>query len=312
MPNAKDAIKGFMSRSGQHTTTVHETAAPAVQHEVVKPTQHEEVNTALDKEVHQDHYHHKVQPVQDREVLPEQHTHNVAAVEHRDFDHRDNDKTRQALEAEAAKFKDERVIQETARSQSHAAAVQGEHVHHHVHETVQPVVHKETIQPSVVHTAVPIHETHHNAAKHHATSTLPPVNMSEYKKQGGALGGKEERFGSFEGEPSVQSSSIGGATGTHRTETPVRGTSHGDFNPLDAGREHEVGGFRRAGEGGMAGAGMNDMRKERGYGQEYGHERNDSGKGLDSPTGERKQPGLMDKLNPKVDADGDGVAGFMK
>jgi hypothetical protein len=29
-------------------------------------------------------------------------------------------------------------------------------VHHHVHEHVQPVINKETVQPHVVHTTIPI------------------------------------------------------------------------------------------------------------------------------------------------------------
>lgn len=33
---------------------------------------------------------------------------------------------------------------------------------------------------------------------------------------------------------------------------------------------------------------------------------------IDSNTSSRKKPSLMDKLNPKVDADGDGKPGFMK
>jgi len=32
----------------------------------------------------------------------------------------------------------------------------------------------------------------------------------------------------------------------------------------------------------------------------------------DSVSSEHKKPGLMDKLNPKVDSDGDGKRGFMK
>jgi hypothetical protein len=69
---------------------------------------------------------------------------------------------------------------------------------------------KQTIEPHVVHTTVPIHEVHHNAAQHHATSELPPVSMAEYKKQGGVLSGREERYDGFEGEPR----SVGGAAST--------------------------------------------------------------------------------------------------
>lgn len=72
----------------------------------------------------------------------------------------------------------------------------------------------ETIQPTVVHTTVPIHEVHHNAAQVHSTSALPVVSMADFKKQGGVLTGREERFDGFEGEPR----SVGGALGAAGAE----------------------------------------------------------------------------------------------
>lgn len=129
MDKTKETIKGFMSKSGHHDTTVHEQVAPAVKHETVKPTRHEEVTTAVDKEVHQDHYHRQVQPVFDREVLPEQHKHNVGGVVNREFDNRDHEQTKATLEAEQAKLRDERIVHETKHTQTRAPVVEGEHVH---------------------------------------------------------------------------------------------------------------------------------------------------------------------------------------
>merc|ERR1711974_544169 len=37
MDSAKAAVKDFMSKSGQHDTTVHEKVAPAVKHETIQP-----------------------------------------------------------------------------------------------------------------------------------------------------------------------------------------------------------------------------------------------------------------------------------
>ncbi|KAK0707291.1 hypothetical protein B0H67DRAFT_556017 [Lasiosphaeris hirsuta] len=201
MDKTKKAVGDFMSKAGHHDTTVHEKVAPAIKHETIKPTQHEEINTAVDQEVHQDHYHRTVQPVQDQEVLPEQHRHKVAGTVQREFDHRDQVTTERALKAEAGKLRNEREIADTSHTYSRAPVVQGEHVHHHVHETVQPLVQKEIIQPEVVHTTVPVHEVHHNTARHHPTSELPPVSMDEFEKKGGALGGAEGRTSAFEGCP---------------------------------------------------------------------------------------------------------------
>jgi len=261
MEKAKAAVQNFVSKAGHHDTTVHEQVAPAVQHETVKPHQHEEVSTAVDKEVHQDHFHHTVQPVHDREILPEKHEHKMGEVEHRQFDHRDHDRTKQTLEGEAAKFHDKREVHDTTQSQSQAPVVQGEHVHHHVHETIQPVLHKEVVQPNVVHTTVPIHEVHHDEAKHHGTTSLPPVSMADFQKQGGVLGGRGERTDAFEGCPEgcEKRGQAGHTHHTHDGDTSTgRTTGHGE-------RSAET----------------------------------------------TKKPSLMDKLNPKKDADGDGKKGFM-
>lgn len=129
MEQAKTAIKDFTSRSGHHDTTVHESVAPSVQHETVKPTRHENITSAVDKEIHQDHYHRTVQPVHDREVLPEKHTAKLGEVQHRQFDHRDHEGSKRALATEQGQFKDERVLHDTKHTQSTAPAVGSEHIH---------------------------------------------------------------------------------------------------------------------------------------------------------------------------------------
>lgn len=242
MDKAKAAVSDFMHRSGKHDTTVHETVAPAVQHETVKPHQHEDIITAVDKEAHQDHYHRTVQPVHDREVLPEQHTAKLGAVQHREFDHRDHDTTKHNLATEQQAFKNETVVTDTTHSQSAAPVVAGEHVHHHIHETIQPVVEKETIQPHVVHTTIPIHEVHHNPAQHHQSSELPAMSMAEFKQQGGVLGGREERYDAFEGQPKHVHGTL---KDMMHGKTSKRDSAHGqslqqeathdNFDPVDGG-----------------------------------------------------------------------------
>lgn len=263
MEKAKAAVSDFMHKSGHHDTTVHETVAPAVTQETVKQHQHEEVITAVDKEAHQDHYHRTVQPVQDREVLPEQHEAKLGAVQHREFDHRDHDSTKRNLAAEQQAFRDERVVQDKTHSQSAAPVVGGEHVHHHIHETIQPVVNKETIQPSVVHTTVPIHEVHHNAAQHHQTSELPAMSMSEFKQQGGVLGGREERYDGFEGQPKHIGGTLkhmmDGQTSKREMGTDhglKEGSMHGDYDPLDGGRHNNQNAAGLAGTTGATTGGL--------------------------------------------------------
>ncbi|KAI8936205.1 hypothetical protein NX059_006634 [Plenodomus lindquistii] len=393
MDKAKAAITDFMGRSGHHDTTVHEAVAPAVTQETIKPHVHEEVNTAIDKEVHQDHYHRTIQPVQDREVLPEKHEARLGAVQHREFDHRDHDATKRNLVAEQAQFKDERRVEAATHSQSVAPVVGGEHVHHHIHETIQPVVQKETIQPSVIHTTVPIHEVHHNKATHHETTALPAMTMDQFKAKGGSLTGREERYDEFEGVPKNIGSSTAGGLGavsglshkdghhSHGTANPldrnndgrvdardVTGSSttrtHGTANPLDRNNDGRVDARDATGSSTTRSHGTanpldrnNDGRVDardatgssttRSHGTANPLDRNNDGRVDARDTGAagqgnlagsstqggilgnnthsgtshtgtshtdttHKKPSLMDKLNPKVDADGDGKAGFMK
>ena len=144
---------------------------------------------------------------------------------------------------------------------------------------------KETIQPSVVHTTVPIHEVHQNEAKHHAASALPAVSMADFKKQGGSLTGREERYDGFEGEPRA----VGGALGGSSTTS---GPHSSNFeNKVDPRVDSDRDGSRNMGATG-AGAG--------GYGSTAGttggYGSGPTGSGYDT-TGTKK-PGLMDKLNP--------------
>ncbi|KAH9840383.1 Allergen, partial [Teratosphaeria destructans] len=147
MESAKAAVKDFMSKSGHHDTTVHEKVAPAVTHETIERKEHENVQSAIDKEVHQDHYHTSVQPVSDTAMLKEQHHHNLLPVEHRQFEHDSADDVQRRLATEQAQFRDQKQRVEGAHTSAVAPVVAGEHIHHHVHETIQPVVQKQTIEP---------------------------------------------------------------------------------------------------------------------------------------------------------------------
>jgi len=287
MDKAKQAVSGFLSKDGKHDTTVHETVNPAVTNEHVTKTRHEQATTAIDREVHQDHHHTSVQPVQDKQVLPEQHSHNLAGVQHKEIHHGNNDHVKQRLDAERAQFKDTREVGETQHTASVNPTVAGEHVHHHVHENIQPVIQRETVQPSVVHSTIPIHEVHHNEAKHHTASALPAVSMSEFQKQGGSLGGREERTDAFQGEPR----SVGGTLGGHGASGTTSLTEkEGGYGTHGTHGHHNTSTHDKY-EGGAVGS----TNTTHGYN--------------DSAT--TKKPSLMDKLNPMKDTDNDGKKGIM-
>jgi len=277
MDKAKASVKSFLSKDGKHDTTVHETVNPAITHETVSPTQHTESQTVVDREVHQDHHHTSVQPIKDREVLPEQHTHQMGATEHREVHHGNDSHVKERLAAEAAQFKNKQTVGATQHTTSDAGVVGGEHVHHHVHENIQPVVQKETIQPSVVHTTHPVHEVHHNEAKHHTASTLPAVTMDQFRSQGGSLGGREERHDAFAGEPKAVGGTLGGQ-GAHGTTSLTENDRHHNGTHNGAGLAGTTGGT------------------------------NNHGTTTDA---QGKKPSLMDKLNPMKDSDRDGKKGIM-
>eukprot|EP00918_Siedleckia_nematoides_P010334 GHVU01022561.1.p1 GENE.GHVU01022561.1~~GHVU01022561.1.p1 ORF type:complete len:271 (+),score=47.53 GHVU01022561.1:102-914(+) len=269
MEKAKAAVTGFLSKDGKHDTTVNEVVAPAVQQEHITPTRHEQAHTAVDREVHQHHHHTSVQPVHHKEVLPEQHTHNVAAVEHRQVVHGNDEHIKQRLAAEQAAFKNTREVGGTQVTGSAAPVVAGEHVHHHVHEVIQPIINKETVQPTVVHTTVPIHEVHQNEAKHHNATHLPPVTLKEFEKNIGSVNGREERTDAFAGEPKSMGSTLGGhgAAGTTSITQNESAVSHGSSGPTA------------------------------------------TTTGTNNKTGQKAS--VLDKLNPKKDANHDGKAGVM-
>lgn len=158
-------------------------------------------------------------------------------------------------------------------------------------QTIQPIIQKETIQPQVIHTTVPIHEIHHNEAKHHAASALPAVSLEEFKRQGGTLSGREERFDGFEGEPRAIGSTLGGNSTGRNTGTH---SSHLE-NKLDPRIDSDRDGSRAGHADGTSGS----------YPSQY-----DSKTGIGSTTG--KKPSLIDRLNPTKDTDGDGKKGLLE
>jgi len=195
-------------------------------------------------------------------------------------------------------------------------AVSGEHVHHHVHEVIQPIIQKETVQPTVIHTTIPIHEVHQNEPKHHTATQLPALTMEEFKRQGGYLSGREEHTDSFEGEPKAVGGTLGGArasgttslteddtwrttgTGNQRGETTTTGRTTDSTTAARTAAGTAAGtaaagtaaGMTAAGNSGVGGTSVGMM----GTGASYAEKTRSHG----STSNGGKRQGLMDKLNP--------------
>ncbi|KAK2063089.1 allergen [Colletotrichum caudatum] len=315
MEKAKQAVSGFVSKDGQHKTTVHEDVNQAATEEHVRPHRHENINTVVDKEVHQDHHHTTVQPIKDQQTLPEKHLHNAVPVTHKTFNHEDSKETKHTLDREQAKFKDTSVTHDTTHTSTAAPVVTGERVHHHVHEHIQPVIQRDVVQPHVVHTTVPIHETHHAKPVHHAATTLPAKTLDEFNRdKAGHVGHGHHKVGEFDGCPDkldkgFAKSEHAGVAGTHghshnhhtvgdvpKPVSTVEGIMHGTH---PTGVQNDP-----AHSTGAAATGASSLNtSEPRLGSTTHH-----ADGLDA-TG--KKVSLVDKLNPFKDADGDGKKGIM-
>ncbi|KAK5096791.1 hypothetical protein LTS08_007281 [Lithohypha guttulata] len=207
MDAARAAVSKITSHGGERTD-VDEVVRPVVTEEVVKPHRHEETTEAVDKEIHQHHYHTTVQPLADKQVLPEQHVHNVAPQIERSFEHGNLEQDRARAAAEMGQFQNTSTTLGTTQSTQAAPAVVGQHVHHHVHEVVQPVIHQETIQNEVVHTTIPIHETHVAPSEHHGISMLPLKSMDEFSRTGTDLKSGQHAHEEYEGHPKPYNESL--------------------------------------------------------------------------------------------------------
>lgn len=302
MDAARAAVHKITSRTG-HRTDVDEVVNPAVVSETIKPHRHEETQEAIDREVHQDHYHTTVQPIAHRETLPEQHKHNMLPQVNREFRHDNERETQQRVSAELGAFKNTQTVAQTTTSRNAAPSVTGEHVHHHVHETVQPVIHKETIQPEVIHTTIPIHETHIASAQHHGMSALPMKTLDEFTRAGGVIQGtKSHTHEEYDGAPRPYNEKL--RTSIDKVLPGTHGTAGAAGTAGGVGALGTTGRHRRSSS--ASSSDYEDSRKTRDSGI--------GGVGSDkhtSSTGQKK-PSLMDKLNPRVDANGDGKPGFMK
>ncbi|KAJ4148201.1 hypothetical protein LMH87_002681 [Akanthomyces muscarius] len=229
MDKAKKAVSNFLSKDGKHDTTIDQDVRDPVVKEQVRPQRHEEVITAVDQEIHQDHHQTVVQPLNVKETLPEKHSHNMVGVNEKSVNHANEAETKAALKQDAAQYTSERNVADTEHSTSTGAAITGQRTHHHVHHHVQPVIQKETIQPEVVHTTIPVHEVHQAAAIHHETTILPTKTMEEFLGGSGgnvAASSTPKKIAEFDGCPSLKDKAL------QKEQEAAHGHSHGTTDAI--------------------------------------------------------------------------------
>ncbi|KAI1111620.1 hypothetical protein F5Y14DRAFT_305170 [Nemania sp. NC0429] len=150
---------GSAGGADQQTDSVDRETAPAVEHETIRKQHEQREQKVVDRERHQDHYKTTVQPLKEREVMPERHMHEEADVRHRYIDHDREHDAKVMLERKQAQFQDTKEEHEVRGETIKEPTVASERTHHHLHETIQPVIEKETVIPSVTHKKIPIKET---------------------------------------------------------------------------------------------------------------------------------------------------------
>jgi len=168
------------SISGDVDKTVEEDAevAPAVEHTHVKKQHETREQTFVEKEKHQDHYHTTIQPLKDSEVLPEKHD-STQETEHKNIN-KDDGRAKAKAEADRAGF-ESTSEEKQFESSTKVPTQEEEHVHHHLHETVQPVIEKEVIDPSVTHKRVDVKEKIQEPSTNEGVTTNSAISADEFQ-----------------------------------------------------------------------------------------------------------------------------------
>lgn len=153
----------------------------------------------MDRERHQHHYHTTVQPLKDQEVVPEKHDAEVAATQYQEVNKDSGRKVdvETKHDAEAAAYKDKTEKAATKETKTQKGTVVNENVHHHLHETIQPVIEKgtstirccrgilltntaETIVPEVTHKKIPVKEVVREKTEDHGVTKKEAISVDEF------------------------------------------------------------------------------------------------------------------------------------
>ncbi|KAJ9125859.1 hypothetical protein QFC24_002643 [Naganishia onofrii] len=224
MSNALNHAKEFLTRSAQNDSTeVCSETAPEIVQEHIKQNERVETVEAIDRERHVHHHQHRVQPIVDKQVLDTKHEFNVLPEVTRESKHDMIPEHRAKLEEQRNLYHNTQTAAPVVREQVAGGVQANEHVHHHVHETIQPVIQRETVASTHVHTTIPIHEKIHDAPVVHEMTTLPTVTLDEFKSKAGGVHAHSHRDGDhshqyYEGSPRV--GGPGASEGTSATGRP--------------------------------------------------------------------------------------------
>ncbi|GAW15666.1 hypothetical protein ANO14919_050850 [Xylariales sp. No.14919] len=177
----KDEEGAAPGSAGNNETTYDKKTAEAVEHETIQKKHQLREQQVIDRERHQEHHKTTVQPLKEREVMPEQHAYEQADVQRRNFKHGNENDARVMLDRKQGQFKNTSE-EAAARSKTlQEPTLTSDHIHHHLHETVQPVIEKETVMPSVTHKTIPIKEMHQEPTLDEGVTINAPMSREEFE-----------------------------------------------------------------------------------------------------------------------------------
>merc|ERR1712230_206938 len=140
-------------------TTVDAKVNPAVEHTHVKKAHETREQTFVEKEKH-----HYEQESKEKNI------------------NRDDSTAREKAANDTAGYQSS-IDEKKFESSTKEPTIVDEHVHHHLHETIQPVIEKEVLDPSVTHKRVDVKENIQEQSKHHGVTTNSAISVDEFQKK---------------------------------------------------------------------------------------------------------------------------------
>ncbi|KAF8902723.1 hypothetical protein CPB85DRAFT_1417184 [Mucidula mucida] len=173
------ASRDLMPSAGQtHEEEMHR--LDPVTHEHVRHQEVEEVVRQKEKDRHVHHVQHHSIPVTQKEEKDEVHHEKIHPMTEVHEKHANTNDDTVRLDAQVQGNKDHVYHGDKERTVLDKGTAVNEHVHHHTHHVIQPIIEKETFDRHRVHTVIPSHEEIHEAPIVHDSQQHAPISMQDF------------------------------------------------------------------------------------------------------------------------------------
>lgn len=158
-----------------------------VEHRTHQRHEVEEVTREKEHHRHVHHVQHHTQPVLDSEHGAEKVHQKIHPVTRVQEQHASTDKDAALLTSVAGKHTDTYAEAPVHRQVVDRGEKVKEHIHHHIHNVVQPIIEKDTHEYHRIQTVIPTHVVTHEAPIVHESTHHKPVSKEEFVSGGGNL-----------------------------------------------------------------------------------------------------------------------------